>query len=209
MTGIRTALLLDGRTDDEATLTCAHHALVDGLVAGGWEVDDWTLRDERIAWCTGCFGCWAKTPGVCVHNDAGRDVAARVTRADLLVYLTPITFGGYSSELKKALDHIIPILLPDLKQTGPDTRHPLRYEHAHDLLVVGSTPGSEGARQATTFRRLAERNRLNLRPRRMATGVLEQGAGEWEVRVAVAALLAQVGVSPSEGSRLPNGEMVA
>jgi multimeric flavodoxin WrbA len=196
MTTQHRALLLDGSPADDATLTLAHDALIDGLAAAGWAVDDWTLRDDRIAWCTGCFGCWVKTPGVCVHKDAGRDVAARAARADLLVYLTPVTFGGYSSELKKALDHIIPIKLPDLKKTGGDTRHPQRYEHVHDLLVVGTVPsGQVASRAAETFRRLVDQNCLNLRPAHHAAGVLEQDAGEWEVRVGVSALLAKAGVA--------------
>lgn len=204
------ALLLDGRAGGEATLARAHDALIDVLFAAGWAVDDWTLRDERIAWCAGCFGCWVRTPGVCVHKDAGRDVAARAARADLLVYLTPVTFGGYSSELKKALDHIIPLKLPDLKKTGVDTRHPQRYAQVHDLVVVGEVPaGERGEREALTFRRLVERNRLNLRPARSATGVLRQGAGEWEVRVAVAALLDEVGVAGATPAGTRAKEMVA
>jgi hypothetical protein len=209
MTDPRTALLLDGRLGDDATLALVHDALADGLAAGGWAVDDWTLRDETMAWCSGCFGCWVKTPGVCVHKDAGRDVAARAARADLLVYLTPVTFGGYSSELKKALDHLIPIKLPDLKKTGSDTRHPQRYDHVHDLLVIGAVPpGERGERQARTFRRLVERNCLNLRPARSASGVLQQGVGAWEVRVEVAALLAEVGVAAVPGGSTSE-EMVA
>ncbi len=194
-TTARTALLLDGRVDDDPTLALVHEALADGLAAGGWAVHDWRLRDEKIAWCTGCFNCWVKTPGVCAHNDAGREVAARIARSDLLVYLTPVTFGGYSSELKKALDHAIPILQPFLRKSGADTRHPQRYERRRDLLAVGTVPaGQAGGAEARTFRRLVERNTLNLQPPRWAAGVLESGAGDWEVRVSVGALLAEVGV---------------
>ena len=205
-----TALLLDGRADGEPTLARAHDALVDGLAAGGWAVDDWRLLDETIAWCTGCFGCWVKTPGVCVHNDAGREVAERAAHSDLLIYLTPVTFGGYSSELKKALDHLVPLKLPDLRKTGADTRHPQRYDRNHDLLVVGTVPaGQADGAGARTFRRLVERNCLNLQPERRAAGVLERGAGDWEVGVTVGALLEEVGVISDERARPANEERVA
>ena len=195
----RRALLLDGRADEsDATLASLHGALLDGLTAGGWAVDDWTLRDADIAYCTGCFTCWVKTPGECAHKDAGHEVAERAEHADLWVFLTPVTFGGYSSTLKRALDHIIPILLPFLIKEGDETRHPLRYDHRQDLLVVGVVPkgAAEGA-EAQTFRRLVERNTLNMRPPRWAAGVVEQGTGDRELRLQVSGLLAEAGAAPA------------
>jgi hypothetical protein len=109
-----------------------------------------------------------------------------------------VTFGGYSSELKKALDHVIPILLPYMYKKGSDTHHSQRYERRRDLLVLGGVPaGQAGGHEARTFRRLVERNTLNMEPPRWASGVLEHGASEWEVRVAVNGLLAEVGMSPA------------
>jgi multimeric flavodoxin WrbA len=195
MTTQRTALLLDGSPAGDATLTLAHDALVGGLAAAGWAVDDWTLRDDRIAWCAGCFKCWTSTPGVCAHHDDGQRVAERWVRSDLVVFLTPVTFGGYSSELKKALDHVIPILLPFMQKRHGETRHPQRYQRRRDLLVLGTVPAGEaGGPEARTFRRLVERNTLNMQPPRWTAGVLESGSGEWEVRVAVNALLTEVDV---------------
>ena len=197
------ALLLDGRRDDDSALALAHDALVDGLAAGGWAVDDWLLRDEKIAWCAGCFKCWTTTPGLCAHHDGGRKVAERWVQSDLVVFLTPVTFGGYSSELKKALDHVIPILQPFMQKRHGETRHPQRYERRRDLLVVGTVPaGLAGGAEAQTFRRLVERNTLNMQPPHWTAGVLEEGAGESEVRVAVGALLADVGI---EGQRAAQG----
>ena len=153
-------------------------------------------RDDKIAWCSGCFNCWTKTPGVCANHDDGRDVAARWARSDLAVFLTPVTFGGYSSELKKALDHVLPTLLPFMRKRAGDTRHPQRYERSRSLLVVGTVPaGQADCAEARTFRRLVERNTLNMQPPHWAAGVLERGANDWEVRVAVNALLAEVGVN--------------
>jgi len=200
MTTQPTALLLDGRRDDDPTLALARDALADGLAAGGWAVDDWTLRDDKIAWCAGCFKCWTATPGVRAHHDDGRLVAERWVRSDLVVLLTPVTFGGYSSELKKALDHVLPILLPFMRKRSGETRHPQRYERRRDLLVVGTVPAGEaGGPEAQTFRRLVERNTRNMQPPRWTTGVLENGSGEWEVRVAINALLADVGVEAFAG----------
>jgi len=54
------------------------------------------------------------------------------------VFFTPVTFGGYSSVLKRALDHIIPTLVPFLVAEGDDTRHPLRYDHRRDLPLSAS-----------------------------------------------------------------------
>ena len=146
------ALLLDGRRDDDRTLAFAHDAIVGGLAAGGWAVDDWTLRDDKIAWCAGCFKCWTQTPGVCVHRDDGRTVAERWTHSDLAVLLTPVTFGGMS-ELKKALDHVLPILQPFMQKRRGETRHPQRYARRRDLLVVGTVPaGQAEGPEAGTFR---------------------------------------------------------
>jgi multimeric flavodoxin WrbA len=199
----RTALLLDGSRADEPTLALAHDALAGGLAAAGWALDDWRLRDDRIAWCAGCFKCWTQTPGVCAHRDDGRAFAERWVHSDLVVFLTPVTFGGYSSELKKGLDHVLPILQPFMEHRHGETRHPQRYTRRRDLLVVGTVPAgqAEGA-EAATFRRLVERNTLNMQPPRWTAGVLEEGAGEWEVGVAVSALLADVGV---EGERAAHG----
>ncbi len=142
------ALLLDGRVDDDPTLALIHDALADGLAAGGWAVDDWRLRDDRIAWCAGCFKCWTTTPGVCAHADRGREVASRWVRSD--------------------------------------------------LVVAGTVPaGRAGGPEARTFRRLVERNTLNMQPPRWSSGVLESGANEWDVRLAVSALLDEVGVRPA------------
>ena len=177
------ALLMDGRRDDDPTLALAH---------------DWTLRDDKIAWCAGCFKCWTQTPGVCAHHDGGGKVAERWVPSDLIVLLTPVTFGGYSSELKKALDHVIPILQPFMQKRHGETRHPQRYERRRDLLVVGTVPsGQARGPEAATFRRLVERNTRNMQPPRWAVGVLETGASDWEVRAAVGSLLAEVGASPA------------
>jgi hypothetical protein len=94
---------------------------------------------------------------------------------------------------------VIPILQPFMEKRRGETRHPQRYARRRDLLVVGTVPaGKAQGPEAATFRRLVERNTLNMQPPRWTVGVLEQGAGDWEIRVAVNALLAKVGAAPAE-----------
>ena len=50
-------------------------ALVEGMRQAGAEVETIHLRKKKINNCIGCYTCWTKTPGVCVHKD---DMTRRV-----------------------------------------------------------------------------------------------------------------------------------
>ncbi len=98
------AVILDGAFAGDETSAAVEADLVSALAARGWEVERIRLRDLTIAYCKGCFGCWVKTPGVCPTRDDAGVVTHAFVRSDLAVLVTPVVFGGYSSELKKALD---------------------------------------------------------------------------------------------------------
>jgi multimeric flavodoxin WrbA len=166
------AVIFNGAKNGDLTLEAIEKNIVGQLTKTGWEVEPIELRSMQIAPCLGCFGCWVKTPGVCMINDAGRETTRKAIQSDLLVWLTPVTFGGYSSELKKALDRIIPILLPYFKVYHGQVHHQMRYEKYPNLLVIGvQDPGLD---YKETFSALAERNMLNFRPPLHAVGVFQQ-----------------------------------
>ncbi|HEY8343631.1 MAG TPA: flavodoxin family protein [Bacillota bacterium] len=119
------------------------------------------LAEKKIAPCLGCFGCWVKTPGVCVIPDEGREIAASVIRSNLLINLTSITFGGYSSELKKAMDRLIPLLSPFFMKIKGEVHHQTRYKSYPKLLNIGVLPEND-PKMAELFRTLGERNAINL-----------------------------------------------
>jgi multimeric flavodoxin WrbA len=137
-------------------------AVMAKMKAGNWQVKAFALAGMNIKPCRGCFSCWVKTPGRCVIGDDDQEAILRATAAsDLVIWLTPITFGGYAPELKKALDRIIPILLPFFSKVRGETHHPLRYPRQHRLLAIG-TQKQEDADSESVFRRLVERNALNM-----------------------------------------------
>ena len=131
------------------------------LKALGWETKAFALAGMDIRPCRGCFACWLKTPGRCVIHDDQEAVLAAAAASDLFIWLTPVTFGGYSPELKKALDRIIPVLLPFFTTVQGETHHPLRYPHHPRLLAIG-TQKEEDADGERVFRHLVGRNALNM-----------------------------------------------
>jgi multimeric flavodoxin WrbA len=126
-----------------------------------WEAKAFALAGMDIKACRGCFSCWVKTPGRCVIEDDQESILRATAVSDLVIWLTPITFGGYSPELKKALDRIIPIILPFFSKVRGETRHPLRYPLRRRLLAIG-TQKREDAGSEGIFRRLVKRNALNM-----------------------------------------------
>jgi hypothetical protein len=155
------ATLLNGALPGDRFVDAVGIALQNALEAEGWTVTPWALRDEKIAYCLGCFECWTKTPGLCRIDDAGREIAASIIDGDLVIYLTPITFGGYSSELKKAVDRSICLISPFFKRIDGEVHHHGRYDRYPDLLGVGVLPAPHPA-QEHIFQTLIGRNAINL-----------------------------------------------
>ena len=78
--------------------------LSDALTSDDHGVTVLTLREMDIKYCTGCFGCWVKTPGECVVDDASRDVCRAAIHSDLVLWASPVIMGFYSALLKRAAD---------------------------------------------------------------------------------------------------------
>lgn len=119
------------------------------------------LREQKIGRCAGDFFCWVRDPGRCHTDDDNRVVSAKVMRSDLVVLLTPVTFGGYSSALKRMVDHLIQNVQPFFAQIGGETHHRRRYQRYPKMLVVGWLPRPD-ARAEAIFGQLAHRNAENM-----------------------------------------------
>jgi hypothetical protein len=155
-------LVLNGERNNESALSLVAEIVARELPAHGWQAETVLLREKKIAQCTGCFGCWVKTPGVCVIDDFGREAARMVARCDLLVFLTPVTFGGYSSELKKAVDRFAcSMLLPFFTTIDGEVHHKARYQPLPGLIGIGVLPRPDEESERI-FAKLVERNAVNL-----------------------------------------------
>lgn len=165
------ALILNGAQTLRDLAGAADAALQRELVGRDHVVERFDLSTLPIPDCQGDFGCWTVTPGVCVQAGPHRDLARALIQSDLVVLVTPITFGGYSAVLKRFLDHCIPLVSPWFAKIDGETHHEPRYERFPSLLVVGlQERPDEAARRV--FERLVRRNALNLYAPHFAAPVL-------------------------------------
>lgn len=154
------ALILNGALKEGKSIIEINRHTEEMLDEKGYEVESVLLNEKKIGECLGCFKCWVKTPGICIIDDYGRNIAQKVINSDLLIYLTPVIFGGYSSELKKAIDRVIPLILPFFKTVNGEIHHVKRYEKYPKVIVLGIMSG-KNKEMKETFNSLIKRNAIN------------------------------------------------
>lgn len=181
-------LILDGCMAEQPAAAW----LAESCCERGWSAEVLALRKLNIAPCTGCFGCWLRTPGICQLADDGREVLRNIVQSDAVLLLTPVTFGGYSALLKRALDRIIPMISPFFTTIAGETHHRRRYARQPRFGVLGLTVDDD-TEESQTFRTLAMRNAINWHEPRPAVAVLHAKAGAAELRAALQATCAAAG----------------
>ncbi|MEJ2252488.1 MAG: flavodoxin family protein [Candidatus Lokiarchaeota archaeon] len=153
-------LILNGMRNQTPTMDSLLNEIVESMNNKGWDVESVVLRDKKITPCQGCFDCWVKTPGVCKTEDYGREILKKIIESNLIIQVTPITFGGYSSELKKVLDRSIPELFPFFKYFDGEIHHEHRYKNRASIIVLGFLKDDD-IKKEDVFKELVYRNSLN------------------------------------------------
>jgi len=187
-------VILDGTPPDDGSLVPILTILTEVFGRGGAETRVLAVREMRIAHCIGCFGCWVETPGICVENDEGRAIARAVARSEVTVLFTPVSFGGYSSDLKRALDHFLPLIIPYFRTHRGEIHHPPRYATPRLVAVGVQRRADEG--EAALFRTLVGRNALNFSPPSHAAEVVVASDDPGALRRRFEALLTRVDELP-------------
>jgi multimeric flavodoxin WrbA len=112
-----------------------------GLRRAGVQVDEIILSKQKIHHCIGCFTCWTKTPGVCIHKDDMVQNLPKLQKANLIVFATPLYVYNVTGLLKNFLDRQIPLLEPYLVEKGEATGHPRRDTPEDQKVFLISVAG--------------------------------------------------------------------
>ena len=121
--------ILDGQDSKKNTNWISYiRDLVAQLQNNGHDVQHIVLMDKNIHTCTGCFGCWVKTPGVCVIADDSQAINRAVIQSDFVLWASPLVMGFPSAHLKTKLDRSIPLVHPYFEVVNDEAHHLPRYE---------------------------------------------------------------------------------
>ena len=76
----------------------------EGARSAGNEVEKISLTGKNIQFCKGCFAC--QKLGRCVIKDDVNDITAKVLKADVVVWATPIYYYEMSGQMKTLIDRM-------------------------------------------------------------------------------------------------------
>lgn len=92
-------------------------------------------NDGTIKNCIGCFGCWIKTPGICVIRDNYGDLGEIFSKCDEITIISRCCYGGYSPFVKNVLDRGISYVHPNLVMRNGEMHHKRRYENKFNMSI--------------------------------------------------------------------------
>ena len=159
------ALILNGSLKHHYHLIPVQKIICDELGSAGGSVEPILLNEIEIRSCIGCFKCWDTTPGICVQKDEAQNIVQKIIQSDLVIFLTPLTFGGYSSELKKIIERMLGLLQPGMTIIEGETHHLKRYDRYPSLLAIG-VEETHDDEEKKIFETLIKRHSLNFYPPR-------------------------------------------
>lgn len=133
------------------------------LESNGHDVQLFTLRELKLSNCVGCFGCWVKTPGLCVIPDATDTIRRNIIRSDLLIFASPIIMGFTSALMKKVQDKMIPLIHPSIAEINGECHHKLRYPKYPDMALIYQKEADTDERDVVITRTIYKRFVLNMK----------------------------------------------
>lgn len=110
--------------------------------------------------CTGCFGCWIKTPGKCVIHDGYEDTGIYMGKCTELILVSQCCYGSVSPFVKNVQDRALSYIHPDFVLRKGELHHKRRYKNV--ILLSAYFYGADLTdREKETARNLLKANADN------------------------------------------------
>ncbi len=156
-------IILNGSPTEQALLEPSLQKLSRALEIHENSVKQVILRDLQVKHCLGCWTCWVKTPGECVHKDDVESVLRQIMKADLLILASPLILGYPSAVLKQFMDRMIPLVHPYIMLDHGECHHQARYRAYPKMGLLLDKETDTDAEDIEIVRDLFERVARNMK----------------------------------------------
>jgi len=112
------------------------NTFLESATSAGAEVEKYYVVDLDVKGCLGCFSCWWKTPGRCVHRDDMDWILPKMVEADAVVFGTPVYHYNIVHHLQRLRERTLPLNKPEMYIQGGETHHPGRHERKSPQRTV-------------------------------------------------------------------------
>jgi len=133
------------------------------LESRGHEITSFVLRRMDISYCTGCWGCWVKTPGECAVRDDSAQICRSLIGSDFLLFASPVIMGFTSAVLKRTCDRLIPVIHPYFEIVNGEVHHRARYEKYPALGLILERGADTDQEDIEIIRDIYSRMAVNLK----------------------------------------------
>jgi multimeric flavodoxin WrbA len=118
------------------------NTFLEGAASTGAQTEVVYVSKHKINYCIGCFHCWFKHPGKCIHDDDMLMIRKKIKAADIIVFGCPVYFDGFTAQMKTMLDRLIAGGSPFIENRDGHARHPSHgQEKKVRKMVLISTCG--------------------------------------------------------------------
>ncbi|MCJ7717688.1 MAG: NAD(P)H-dependent oxidoreductase, partial [Anaerolineales bacterium] len=127
------------------------------------QVTQLDIRDLSLKYCTGCFDCWTKTPGICSVDEASQEMGRAVINSDFTLWAAPLKMGFPSTLMKMAFDKHLPLIHPYMVVDQNEAHHLKRYEKYPRVGFLVEKESDTTQNELEIIRNIFSRTALNFK----------------------------------------------
>jgi len=118
--------------------------------------------NKKMAPCRGWYSCWLQTPGLCIMHDGTESLGKQIALCGEFIIISKSLYGGFSAEIKNALDRSISSALPFFCVRNNELHHQPRYPYEGKMKAYIYNANEVSDADKESLMELTKANGINL-----------------------------------------------